>query len=68
MSHQATAAGPPEPWASKRDVADHYGYSVRWVEYQLTRGMPSVLIGGQRRFRLSETERWLLSGGEGDDA
>ena len=68
MSYEAKAAGPPQPWASKKEVAGHYGYSVRWVEYQLARGMPSALIGGQRRFRLSATERWLLADGEGEDA
>ena len=66
MNDEQRRAGAPEPWVSKKGVAAHYGFSVRWVEYQLARGLPSTLIGGQRRFRLSETERWLL-GSEGSN-
>lgn len=62
MNDEQRRAGAPEPWVSKKGVAAHYGFSVRWVEYQLVRGLPSTLIGGQRRFRLSETDRFLLEG------
>lgn len=49
----------PERWVSKREVADHYGFSVRWVEIQIGLGMPARLIGGQRRLRLSDVDAWL---------
>jgi hypothetical protein len=52
-----------ERWLTKDEVAAHYGFAVRWVELRLAEGMPSELIGGRRRLRLSETERWLLSQG-----
>lgn len=53
----------PERWLTKDEIAAHYGFSVRWVELRLAEGMPSALIGGRRRLRLSETERWLLAKG-----
>jgi hypothetical protein len=61
-----TTPGQLERWRTKREVAEHYGYSIRWVELMVARGMPSTLIGGQRRFRLSETDRWFgVDVGEG---
>ena len=54
-----------EPWLSKRQIADHFGYSTRWVELRVKDGMPSQMIGGHRRFRLSECEQWLLERGVG---
>lgn len=59
MSMQPTVAALPERWLSKREVADHYGFSVRWVEIQIGQGMPARLIGGQRRLRLTEVDAWL---------
>jgi hypothetical protein len=49
-----------EPWLSKRQVAAYFGFSTRWVELKVREGMPSRMIGGQRRFRASECEEWLL--------
>lgn len=51
-----------EPWVSKRQVAEHFGFSTRWVELRVREGMPSRAIGGRRRFLLSECEEWLLKG------
>ena len=48
-----------EPWLSKKQVAAHLGFSTRWVELRIRDGLPSKLIGGQRRFRLSEVEAWI---------
>ena len=50
---------PPEPWLTKREIARHYHFTVRWVEGMLAEGMPSRIIGNQRRFRLSEVDPWL---------
>jgi hypothetical protein len=52
-----------EPWLSKRQVAGYFGYSTRWVELRVRDGMPSQMIGGHRKFRLSECELWLTEGG-----
>jgi hypothetical protein len=65
MEHTERNTG-PERWRSKRDLADYYGYSVRWVESMLAQGLPSVRIGGQRRFRFSETDEWLLNRAEAE--
>lgn len=56
-----------EPWRSKRWIADSYGYSTRWVERQVARGMPSRMIGGQRRFQLSPVEDWQQTQTEAAD-
>ena len=49
----------PEPLWSKQQVANYYGYSVRWVETMTAKGMPSRMIGGQRRYRFSLIDAWL---------
>ena len=51
-----------EPWRSKRQIAAHFGFATRWVEMRVREGMPSVMIGGHRRFLASECEVWLLKG------
>lgn len=49
-----------EPWLSKTQLARVLGFSRRWIELQVAAGAPSKkLPNGQRRFRLSEFERWL---------
>jgi hypothetical protein len=65
MATEFRVPGVPEPWVSKRTLAAHYEASIRWVESKLAEGMPSVMIGGMRRFRISETDRWLVEEGEG---
>ena len=52
-----------EPWVSKRQLAGHFAYSTRWVELRVREGMPSQMIGGQRKFRISECETWLIERG-----
>lgn len=48
-----------EPWMSKRDLAHHLGFSIRWIEYRITEGMPHRTIGGRVRFQRSVVEAWL---------
>lgn len=48
-----------EPWLSKRQIADYFGRSTRWVELRVREGLPSKMIGGRRGFRLSEVEAWI---------
>ena len=51
-----------EPWLSKRQLAEHFGFSTRWVELRVRDGMPSTIHGNRRRFLLSEVEAWLAQG------
>jgi hypothetical protein len=50
-----------ERFGDKRDVgAMAGGLSVRWVDNQLTLGMPHLKIGRRRvRFDLAEVREWL---------
>ncbi len=48
-----------EPEVSKRQLADRLGYTTRWVELRVREGMPSRMVGAQRRFRASDVEHWL---------
>jgi hypothetical protein len=50
---------PPERWVSKRELARELGFTTRWVELQMRKGLPSRMIGGQRRYRYSSVEAWL---------
>jgi hypothetical protein len=54
-----------EPWLSKREIATHLRFSVRWVELRVNEGMPCERWGGRLRFRASEVEAWLR--GRNDD-
>lgn len=47
-----------EPWVSEIVIARHYNVSARTVRRWRAQGMPSRLLGGSRRFRLSEVESW----------
>lgn len=44
---------------NKRQLAEQFGFSTRWVELRVREGMPSRMLGNQRRFLLSECEAWL---------
>lgn len=48
-----------EPWLSKRQLAEHLGFSERWVELKVRAGMPHSRFGGRLRFQVSEVEAWL---------
>jgi Helix-turn-helix domain len=47
-----------EPWVSGAVIARHYNVSTRTVRRWRALGMPSRMVGGARRFRLSDVERW----------
>jgi len=48
-----------DPWLNKAQVAAHLCLSVRTVErFVAEQGLPSRMVGGQRRFKLSEVEEW----------
>lgn len=48
-----------EPLLTKRQVADWYGHTTRWVELRVAEQMPSYLRNGRRVFLLSEISDWL---------
>jgi len=53
-----------EEWLSKAQLAEKLGYTTRWIEMQMRRGMPYAKPGEGRgarvRFRLSEVEAWMM--------
>jgi hypothetical protein len=53
------AAESREPYLTKAALADHYGFSTKWVELRVRQGMPVHRFGSRVRFRLSEVEAWL---------
>lgn len=48
-----------ERWLGKRDMADHLGCGVRWLELRMADGMPHALIAGRVKMRVSEVTPWL---------
>lgn len=48
-----------EPWLTQKEIAAHLGCSERWIKYRVVDGMPSAIIAGRRKFRASESEKWL---------
>jgi hypothetical protein len=48
-----------EPWLSKAEIAQHLGFSTRWVELRVRKGMPHMRMGGRLRFQVSACEAWL---------
>jgi excisionase family DNA binding protein len=48
-----------EPWLSKRQIAEHVGFSVRWIELRVAEGMPHRRMGNRLRFQRSTVEDWL---------
>ncbi len=53
-----------EPWVSVDSVAEHLGVShdtiYRWIE---RRSLPAHKIGRLWKFKLSEVDEWVRSGG-----
>ncbi|MCA9626441.1 MAG: helix-turn-helix domain-containing protein [Myxococcales bacterium] len=53
-----------EPWASVEDVAKHLGIArdtvYRWIE---SKALPAHKIGRLWKFKLSEVDEWVRSGG-----
>ncbi len=49
-------AGAPEPWLTKRELARRLRCSTRTIERL---AIPTMRVGGQNRYRLSEVEAHL---------
>jgi transposase len=54
-----------ERWLSQKELAQHFGCSVRTVFTWQKQGMPHIMVGSHPRYRASEGEAWLArqSGG-----
>ena len=51
-----------EPWLTKRQIADHLGVSVSWIERRMRIGLPHHRDPVKRcvvRFRASEIDAWM---------
>jgi excisionase family DNA binding protein len=63
-SLSSTRGTPVEPWASVEEVTVHLGVArdtvYRWIE---TKSMPAHRIGRLWKFKLSEVDAWVRSGG-----
>lgn len=59
-----------EKWLDKHGLADQLSCGVRWIEARIAEGMPSAMIAGRRKFKVSKVEPWLKQHGywEDDDA
>ena len=57
-----------ERWVGVEDVATHLGVAkdsvYRWIEQ---RELPAHRVGRLFRFKLSEIDEWVKSGGAGDN-
>ena len=53
-----------EPWTSVDDIAKHLGVArdsiYRWIE---RRGLPAHRIGRLWKFKVSEVDQWVRTGG-----
>ena len=56
-----------EPWTSVDDIARHLGVArdsiYRWIE---RRGLPAHRIGRHWKFKVSEVDQWVRTGGASD--
>lgn len=55
----ATPWSAPEPWLTKTQLAAYLGVSVRWIEYQIRAGMPTLRFGNRAHFKASAVDAWL---------
>lgn len=46
-------------WMTKAQLAEHLGYSPRWVQYRVAEGMPHKRHYGRLAFQVGPVEDWL---------
>jgi hypothetical protein len=51
----------PERWLSQKELANHFGCSVRTVLNYQRAGMPHLVVGNKPRFRASDCDAWLTA-------
>jgi excisionase family DNA binding protein len=57
----------PERWLSVVEIAEHLGISKETVYRWLDKGkIPSNKVGKQWKFKISEVDEWVKSGGAED--
>lgn len=49
-----------ERLVTRAQLADHLGFSSRWVSQKVSEGMPHLRMGGSLRFQVSVAAAWLL--------
>ena len=58
------AAGEATDWTiplvGRQQLADHFGFSVRWVSQQVAEGAPHFRMGGSLRFQIPVFGHWLM--------
>jgi len=59
LSHERSVRRGLEPRYTKQELADHLGFSVRWVELRVQEGMPARRMGRRLRFQISAVEACL---------
>ena len=58
----------PERWLSVVEIAEHLGISKETVYRWLDKGkIPSSKVGKQWKFKISEVDEWVKSGGATDN-
>lgn len=57
-----------EPWVTMKDVQEHVGARRETIaQWIAKRNMPAYKVGRQWKFKLSEVDEWVRSGGAADD-
>jgi excisionase family DNA binding protein len=49
-----------ERWLTTREIADHLGFSTKWVLRKVKDGLPHARMGARLRFKVSHVEPWLM--------
>jgi len=56
-----------EPWIGTKEIAEHLGVTVVTVRKWIASGkIPCYRVGKLWKFKASEVDEWILSGGAGD--
>ena len=48
------------PLVGRQQLADHFGFSVRWVSQQVANGAPHFRMGVSLRFQIPVFGGWLM--------
>lgn len=59
VEHSGGGYPRPEPWVTKRQLAEHLKVTSRWIEMQHHHGLPCIRRGSVVRYRISEVDAWL---------
>lgn len=49
----------PKEFFTKTQLAEYFSVSTKTIQREVAKGMPSIIVGGHRRFELSEVTRWF---------